>query len=114
MAPKITKSQLILQVKPDLPDVDDETAEQMAVRMNEHLVTLEKRIRDINMEFLEWGEIRQEPMAFGLKCLRVIATIHNDEKVPLDSVVSLFYNEEEEVAVMEGVSSCEIESWNKL
>ncbi|EFC40487.1 predicted protein [Naegleria gruberi] len=114
MAPKITKSQLILSVKPDLPDVDDETAEQMAVRMDQHLTDLEKRIRDVNIEFLEWGEIRREEMAYGLKMLKVIATIHNDDAVPLDRVVSLFYNEEEEEAVMEGVSSCEIDSWNKL
>jgi len=115
MAPKITKSQLILVVKPDLPDgPEDETAEQMQVRMEQHLVELEQRIRDIKIEFLEWGEIRKEDFAYGLKILRVIATIHDDSKVSLDAVTGLFYNEEECEAVMPGVSSCEIDSWNKL
>ncbi|KAF0977888.1 hypothetical protein FDP41_003210 [Naegleria fowleri] len=115
MAPKITKSQLILLVKPDLPDgPEDETAEQMNQRMDQHLADLEKRIRDISIEFLEWGEIRKEDFAFGLKVLRVVATIHDDSKVSLDKVTGLFYNEEEDEPVMEGVSSCEVEAWNKL
>ncbi|KAL9657394.1 hypothetical protein ABK040_014382 [Willaertia magna] len=112
---KLTKSQLILRIQPDLPDgPEDETPEQMAKRMDEHLDMLEKQIREISIEHLNWGDIRREEHAYGVKILRAIATITDDSKVSLDQVVGLFYNEDEDEPVMNGVSSCTVEAWNKL
>jgi translation elongation factor EF-1beta len=91
---KITKSQLILDVKP----LDDEV----------NLDELEGKVRALEFPTLVWGAAHKEPIAYGLNALRIIATIHDDSQVSVDDVEDAITNFEELV------SSISIVAWNKL
>ncbi|KAL0487197.1 protein synthesis elongation factor 1-beta [Acrasis kona] len=93
-AQKITKSQLILDVKP----LDDET----------NLDELEKKVRGLEFPSLVWGAANREPIAYGLNALRIIATIHDDSQCSVDAI------EESIQAFEDDVSSTSIVAWNKL
>lgn len=91
---KITKSQLILDVKP----LDDEV----------NLDELEQKIRALEFPTLVWGAANKEPIAYGLNALRIIATIHDDNQVRVDDVEDAIRDFEDHV------SSLNIVAWNKL
>jgi len=86
------RSNVILDVKPE----DDET----------DLKVLEAEIRGIAMEGLHWGGSQLEPIAFGLKKLRIIAIVH-DDIVSVDDL-------QERIEAFPGVQSTDIHAFNKV
>jgi len=88
----IPKSNVILDVKPE----DDETDMKL----------LEANVRAITKEGLLWAGSQLEPIAFGLKKLRIIAIVH-DDVVSIDEL-------QEEIEKLPGVQSTDIHAFNKV
>jgi len=88
----IPKSNVILDVKPE----DDET----------DMKDLEAKVRAITKEGLMWAGSQLEPIAFGLKKLRIIAIVH-DDVVSVDEL-------QEEIEKLPGVQSTDIHAFNKV
>jgi len=86
------RSNVILDVKPE----DDET----------DLKVLESSVRAITKEGLLWGGSQLEPVAYGLKKLRIIAIVH-DDIVSVDEL-------QEEIEKLPGVQSTDIHAFNKV
>eukprot|EP01094_Clydonella_sp_ATCC50884_P005993 TRINITY_DN14_c0_g2_i1.p1 TRINITY_DN14_c0_g2~~TRINITY_DN14_c0_g2_i1.p1 ORF type:complete len:187 (+),score=113.32 TRINITY_DN14_c0_g2_i1:57-617(+) len=89
----IAKSSIVLDVKP----FDDET----------DLGELEKKIREVTMEGLDWKASKLEEIAFGIKKL-VISCHVEDDKVSTDLLVEKIEEFEDEV------QSVDIAAFNKL
>jgi len=88
----IPKSNVILDVKPE----DDET----------DMKDLEAKVRAIAKEGLHWAGSQLEPIAYGLKKLRIIAIVH-DDVVSVDEL-------QEEIEKLPGVQSTDIHAFNKV
>lgn len=88
----VAKSSVILDVKPEGLETD--------------MGDLEKQIRGIDKDGLTWGGHQLVPVAYGIKKLRIIATIVDD----LISVDDL----QEEIEAIEGVQSTDIHAFNKV
>lgn len=89
----IAKSSVLLDVKP----WDDET----------DLEEVEKLVRSVTMEGLQWGASKQVPLAFGIKKLSILSTVE-DEKVSVDDLVEKICDFEEHV------QSVDIAAFNKI
>ena len=93
-APVIAKSSVMFEVKP----LDDTT----------DLDVVYKRIRDIKLDGLIWGEdMKKVPVAFGIFKLIVVCVVE-DEKVSVDDV------QEKIEAFEDAVQSVEIAAFNKI
>jgi len=68
--------------------------------------TLEAQVRAIAKEGLAWGGSQLEPIAFGLKKLRIVAIVH-DDVVSVDEL-------QEEIEKLPGVQSTDIHAFNKV
>jgi translation elongation factor EF-1beta len=75
--------------------------------MNEiDMKELEKGVRAIAMDGLFWAAAQLEPIAYGLKKLRIIAIVE-DAKVSVDDL-------EEKIQSLPGVQSTDIHAFNKV
>jgi len=88
----VAKSSVILDVKPEDLETDMEE--------------LKQKIKAITKEGLSWGAADLIPVAYGIKKLRIIATIV-DELISVDDL-------QEEIEGFEGVQSTDIHAFNKL
>jgi len=88
----VAKSSLILDVKPEDSDTD--------------LQELVKKIKAIEMQGLTWGNYELIPVAYGIKKIRIICVVIDDE-VSTDDL-------QEAIEQTEGVQSTDIHAFNKL
>jgi elongation factor 1-beta len=84
---KVAKTQVVLEVKP--------------LELETDLDELEKLIRGIQQDGLEWGqEMRRVPVAFGIKKL-VLQAVIEDDKVMLDDIMGPIEGLEDHVQSVE-------------
>jgi len=91
-AAPVARSSIILDIKPEGLETD--------------MDALEKQVRSITKEGLNWGAHQFVPVAFGIRKLRIIGIVVDD----LISVDDL----QEEIEKIEGVQSTDIHAFNKL
>ncbi|XP_045120944.1 elongation factor 1-beta'-like isoform X4 [Portunus trituberculatus] len=89
----IAKSSVLLDCKP----WDDET----------DMAEMEKEIRKIEMDGLNWGAAKLVPLAFGIKKLSILCVVE-DEKVSIDDLIEKIQENED------FVQSVDIAAFNKI
>ncbi|XP_023235695.1 elongation factor 1-delta-like isoform X2 [Centruroides sculpturatus] len=89
----IAKSSVVLDVKP----WDDET----------DLAEMEKKVREIQSDGLQWGASKRVPLAYGIYKLQIVSIVE-DEKVSIDWLVETIQE------IEDYVQSVDIAAFNKL
>ena len=90
----IAKSSVVLDVKP----WDDET----------DLVAMEKEVRKVTPEGLEWQASQLEDIGYGIKKLRIMVQVWDDEVSVEDDLVEVIQGFDE------WVQSCDVFAFNKV